>query len=164
VAREADQKIVRIRVRRISLVAAILAGIGLGMCLYTFNYAEGLAYMSNDPKACVNCHIMQDEYDSWAKSGHHHVAVCNDCHTPHTFVGKYTTKAINGWNHSRAFTLQDFHEPIQITQRNKNILQENCIRCHSDFVHDAIVVPSGGEENTPYCVQCHRTVGHGPTR
>ena len=157
-------KIAGLQIRRIFLVAAILAGICLGLGTFTFHYADGLAYMSNDPKACINCHIMRDEYESWSKSGHRHVAVCNDCHTPHTFIGKYTTKAINGWNHSKAFTMQDFHEPIQITQRNKNILQENCLRCHGDFVHGAIVVPAGGEDKATYCVHCHRTVGHGPTR
>ena len=153
-----------IRRSRTLIVAAVLLGGCLGVGAFTFRYAEGLAYMSNDPKVCINCHIMNDEYEAWAKSGHHHVAVCNDCHTPHTLVGKYTTKAINGWNHSKAFTLQNFHEPIQITARNQGILQENCIRCHREFVHEAIIAPSGSDEAAPYCVRCHRTVGHGPTR
>lgn len=152
------------KLRPVRLMGAILVGICLGLGIFTFTYAEGLSYMSNDPKACVNCHIMNDEYTSWAKSGHHHVAVCNDCHTPHDLIGKYTTKAINGWNHSKAFTLQNFHEPIQITERNRKILQGNCVRCHSNLVHDAIIAPSGGVAEAPYCVRCHRNVGHGPTR
>ncbi len=150
-----------LRPRR-AILTAMLIGIPIGAGLFTFRYAEGLAYMSNDPRACVNCHIMNDEYNAWAKSGHHHVAVCNDCHTPHDLIGKYTTKAINGWNHSRAFTLQDFHDPIQITPRNARILQENCIRCHQSMVQDTLLREDshGGGAS---CVHCHRNVGHGPT-
>ena len=118
----------RLPVSKTTLGVCLLVGICVGVGAFTFSYAEGLSYMSNDPNACVNCHVMREQLDSWAKSGHHHVAVCNDCHTPHNLVGKYTTKAINGWNHSKAFTLQDFHQPIQITKRNKDIVQENCIR------------------------------------
>lgn len=143
---------------------AIMLGIVLGLGGFTFVYAQGLSYMSNDPRACMNCHIMTDEYNSWAKSGHHHVAVCNDCHTPHDLIGKYTTKAINGWNHSRAFTMQDFHDPIQITKRNKEILQANCIRCHGDFVHEALTTRARAEESGVLCVHCHRGVGHGPIK
>lgn len=147
-----------------ALIVAILAGLLLGLGLFTFSYAEGLSYLSNDPKACVNCHVMNDVFSSWEKSGHHHVAVCNDCHTPDDWFGKYVTKAINGWNHSRAFTLEDFHEPIQITKRNAGLLQQNCIRCHESLVHDAILVPAGGASLAPSCVRCHRGAGHGPIR
>ncbi len=52
--------------------------------------------MSSDPKVCANCHIMNLQYDSWQKSGHHHSAVCADCHLPHGFPGKYIAKARTG--------------------------------------------------------------------
>lgn len=68
------------------------------------------------------------------------------------------TKMINGWNHSRAFTLQDFHEPIQITPRNAQIVQESCMRCHSGIM--AEVEAHAGPE-VLHCVQCHRRAGHG---
>jgi len=141
----------------------MLMGIPIGLGLFTFRYAEGLSYMSNDPRACMNCHIMNDQYNSWAKAGHHHVAVCNDCHTPHDFVGKYMTKAINGWNHSKAFTLQNFPEPIRITPRNAGILQANCVRCHEPLVEDTLLrfeAHGGGVS----CIHCHKSVGHGPVR
>ena len=134
---------------------AVLLGVPLGLGLFTFQYAEGLSYFSKDPRACVNCHIMRDEYDSWAKSGHHHVAGCVDCHLPHDLVAKYVAKAMNGYHHSKGFTLQDFHEPILIKPRNADILQASCVRCHGDFVHDTLAV---GEIR---CVHCHKGVGHG---
>jgi cytochrome c nitrite reductase small subunit len=148
------------------MAMAVLVGIPVGLGAFTFKYAEGLSYLSNDPNACANCHIMRDELDSWEKSGHHHVAVCNDCHLPHNFVLKMVAKSRNGWNHSKAFTLQDFHEPIMIGPKNAAILQENCLRCHGDFVHD-ITVMQGGEGRvgeTVECVHCHKNVGHAPTR
>ena len=85
-----------------------------GLGAFTFRYAEGLSYFSADPRACVNCHIMRDEYASWQHSAHHAVATCVTCHLPHPFVPKYWAKAVNGWNHSKAFTLQDYPEHIRI--------------------------------------------------
>lgn len=84
---------------------------------------------------------MQPQYDSWQKSSHHAQATCVDCHLPHDFLGKWVDKAENGYNHSRAFTLQDFREPIRINAHNRGILQDNCsvmwIWCtNSSAVHD----------------------------
>ena len=68
-----------------------------------------------------------------------------------------------GYHHSKGFTLQDFHEPILIKPRNAAILQEACVRCHGDFVHDALIAGArpGGAEDDRRCVHCHRGVGHG---
>ena len=144
---------------KLMLVLAVLAGTVIGVGGYTFVYAEGLSYMSNDPKVCVNCHIMQPQYEAWQKSSHHAVAGCVECHLPHDVVGKYVAKALNGWSHSRAFTMQDFAEPITITDYNARILQNNCLACHGALVHDAVAVP--GRSDEVRCVHCHVTVGHG---
>jgi len=146
------------------LMAAIffgaIAAIPFGLGGFTFMYAEGLSYLSPDPKACVNCHIMRPEYDSWQKASHHNVAVCVDCHLPHSLLPKYIAKADNGFRHSKGFTLQDFHEPIMITEKNKRILQENCLACHDQMVHD-LVPGATFAIDVVYCVHCHRSVGHG---
>jgi cytochrome c nitrite reductase small subunit len=141
-----------------AVFAAVGLGILLGLSAVTFRYAEGASYLSADPAACANCHIMQPQYDSWQKASHHTVATCVECHLPAGFVGKYFAKAENGWNHSKAFTLQNFHEPIVINQKNSNILHRNCLRCHADLVH-----AQGGADDgaTPRCVRCHASVGHG---
>jgi cytochrome c nitrite reductase small subunit len=139
-----------------------MLGVCLGLGLFTFNYAEGLSYLSSDPKACVNCHIMNEQYDGWLKSSHHAVATCNDCHLTHSFPQYYIDKGINGFNHSKAFTLENFHEPIMINQRNSQILQSNCVRCHENLVH-GIVAGNKDDFSTVKCVTCHRQVGHGPT-
>ena len=144
----------------VPIVLAVTLGAVLGLGAFTFHYAAGLSYFSTDPRACKNCHIMNDEFDSWTKGPHHASARCIDCHLPHDFVRKYLAKADNGYRHSKGFTFQDFHEPIQINPRNAAILQENCLRCHGDFVHE-IVRGSTTAEDAVACVHCHRGVGHG---
>ena len=138
-------------------------GIVLGLGLYTVRYAEALSYLSDDPRACVNCHIMREQFEGWAKGPHAAVATCNDCHVPHDLVGKYVSKALNGFHHSRAFTLQNFHEPIQITARNAAALQGSCLHCHAEFVHEIAAVRREARSDEVSCVHCHRGVGHGAT-
>ncbi len=147
------------RSRRTTLVVALLAGLA-GMAAYAFHYAEGSSYLSTDPRACTNCHIMQSQFDSWQKASHHTAATCVDCHLPAEFPEKYFAKAKNGWNHSKAFTLQNFHEPIRITEPNAEILQDNCLRCHGGITSD-MVAGATTHADAVRCVHCHRTVGHG---
>lgn len=145
--------------RRLTAVVIAL-GVLIGLCGFTFRYAEGLSYFSADPRACANCHIMRPQYDSWQKSSHHTVATCVDCHLPQGFLAKYLAKASNGWHHSKGFTLQDFAEPIQIKPGNSSILQDNCLRCHESVVEQML---SGAttDQDAVSCVHCHASVGHG---
>ena len=141
-------------------VLAILFGSLAGLGAFTFRYAEGLSYFSTDPRACKNCHVMNDQFASWTRGPHHAAAGCVDCHLPHEFIPKYLAKANNGYWHSKGFTFMDFHEPIMITPRNARMLQDNCVRCHGDFVHE-ILKGSSGASDTTQCVHCHRGAGHG---
>jgi len=141
------------------VMLAVLTGIAAGIGGYTLVYAEGFSYASSDSKVCANCHIMNSQYDSWQKSSHHAAAGCVDCHLPRDFIGKWTAKALNGYHHSKAFTFQDFDEPIAIKPGNSRILQENCLGCHGDLVHDAAAETGRTGEFT--CVHCHQSVGHG---
>lgn len=136
----------------------ILLGVLSGLGLFTFGYGQGASYLSNDPNACVNCHVMDDYYDSWQNASHAHVAVCNDCHLSHHPVGKWVTKADNGFFHSLAFTTGDFHEPIQIKARNRRVTQKACLYCHLEVVHQ--MQPLGPEGEPLLCVRCHSDVGH----
>lgn len=131
-----------------------LAGVGL----YTFRYAEGLSYLSNDPKACMNCHVMREHFESWVGSSHHAAASCNDCHVPHALIPKYLTKLDNGWHHSEKFTLQNFAEPIRIRPVNLAKLQQNCLHCHEAFVGDILAHRATDAQSR--CTTCHRSVGH----
>ena len=144
----------------IALAVALGALTGVGS--FTFGYGEGWSYLSSDPQACANCHVMQDYYDTWEKSSHHAVAVCVDCHLPHDLVGKYIAKADNGFFHSLAFTLDNFHEPIQIKSRNQRIAQHNCVACHVETVHQ--MLPDDPDGEMLQCAHCHAEVGHAERR
>lgn len=148
--------------RWLPLAAVLAVGTAMGIGLATFRYAKGLSYLSTDPKACANCHIMQSQYDSWQKASHHTGATCISCHLPQTFPQNLLAKARNGWRHSEAFTLQNFHEPIFMSPESARILQDNCVACHSATLHGTDLLvdePARGERP---CVSCHFTVGHGP--
>lgn len=145
------------------LVLSVLVGAVAGLGGYTFSYAKGLSYLSREPAACANCHIMQTQYDSWQKSGHHHSAVCVDCHLPERFFSKYYAKAENGWRHSKLFTTGGFVEPIQVKAEGRAILQANCIRCHRDLTAD---MREGSDALSAHaadlpCTHCHAYAGHG---
>jgi cytochrome c nitrite reductase small subunit len=153
---------------KVVLVLAILVGGLVGAAGFTFAYAQGTSYLTDDPAACANCHVMNEQYTGWRKASHHTVAVCNDCHAPKDFLGKYYTKALNGWHHSVAFTTGDFPEPIRITERNREVTEGQCRSCHQEIVQAIDQAPPpapasasahGGEDRLS-CIRCHRSVGH----
>ncbi|MBX3444812.1 MAG: cytochrome c nitrite reductase small subunit [Planctomyces sp.] len=143
----------------LAILLAVVCGGIFGLGAFTFGYGQGWSYLSNNPEACANCHIMQHHFDSWQQSSHRHVAVCNDCHLPHDAIGKWVTKSDNGFFHSLAFTLENFHEPIQIKPRNRRVTQNACIECHADLIHPMLDIGHTGESLA--CVHCHSDVGHG---
>lgn len=140
----------------------VLLGVAIGLLIgvggYTFVYAKGGSYLTNDPAACANCHIMGTQYAQWLKSPHRSAAVCNDCHTPHDLIGKYATKVENGFRHSYGFTTGDFHEPIQIKDRSRRIAEANCRRCHAQLTLAIEGPHRPGQEMS--CIRCHWDVGH----
>jgi cytochrome c nitrite reductase small subunit len=143
-------------------IAAVF-GLLLGLGVFTFTYAEGTSYLSTRPEACANCHIMQEQYDSWTASSHTAVAGCVDCHLPHPTIPKWISKAENGWFHSVAFTLQNHPEPIRIKPRNRAIVQRNCVSCHTGIVH-GMLPETGSRGMAVNCTHCHADVGHAAWR
>jgi cytochrome c nitrite reductase small subunit len=139
-------------------LAGLFGGI-VGLGGFTVNYAQGLSYLTDDPKACANCHIMREYYDGWNRGTHKHVAACNDCHAPHDNpVHKYAIKGINGMRHSYAFTTGDFREPLRITPLNRDVTQHACLTCHGDFT---VAISHSTDPNPTDCLRCHAGVGHG---
>lgn len=135
----------------------ISLGILIGLSMFTFYYAEGTSYFSDDPTACVNCHVMREQFDVWNRSSHQAVATCNDCHIPHDFPYKWTVKGLNGWNHSLAFTTGNFPNNIRIREFNTVVVEENCVSCHQIMVSN---VHRYAPDKTLSCVACHGNVGH----
>lgn len=159
-------------VRNLAIAAVVLAGTFVGAGVFTFVQAKGHTYLSDDPAVCVNCHIMRDHYDGWRQASHHAQATCNDCHLPQdNVVHKLYVKLNNGYRHSKAFTLQNFAEPIRIVPANARVLENNCLRCHAEMTdaitaHGTLGVSASpaGKVDLYGCVRCHVDVGHGPRR
>jgi len=147
----------RFRPNRRLLLLVILAGVAAGLGGFTFFFAQGASYLKDDPKTCMNCHIMQSHFDDWNRAPHKAVATCNDCHTPAGFVGHWAIKGLNGFNHGRAFTTGNFHEPIRIRPINKKVLLANCLRCHEPVIARMRMNARGEEAD---CSRCHRNTGH----
>jgi cytochrome c nitrite reductase small subunit len=138
-------------------------GLAVGIGGYTFVYAKGSAYLTNDPAACANCHVMREQYDGWLKGSHHSVATCNDCHMPSAFFPKWATKASNGFWHSFYFTTGTFPDPIRIRPGNREVTEAACRKCHTDITETLEPVPAeatahGSQETS--CLRCHNSVGH----
>jgi len=140
-----------------AVLAGIVVGLAAGVGGFTFWYGKGASYLTNDPAACANCHIMNTQYDGWLTASHRAVATCNDCHTPHNIVGKYVVKGKNGFWHSFAFTTGWFAEPIRIKESNRAVTEQRCRDCHREM---ARVVDGAGGEEPRSCITCHASAGH----
>lgn len=142
------------------LILGIALGLAVGIGAYTFVYARGYSYMSDNADACVNCHIMQDQYSGWLKSSHRAVAVCNDCHTPPGLIPKYVTKAQNGFWHSYYFTTGWYPDNIHITQGGRDVAEKACRKCHQEIVEAIEGSHSQLSDSQTSCLRCHISVGH----
>lgn len=137
------------------IAAALLAVVGTGLYVTDFT-----AYLGNNPTTCNNCHVMDAVYESWYHGGHKAWANCNDCHTPHALIPKYFVKAQSGYHHVTAFIFGPIPDAIRAKTASREVVQENCIRCHAETVSDIEVGPmSDGSQR--YCFDCHRSVAHG---
>lgn len=128
-----------------------------GMSMFTFAQAEGLSYFSDEASSCANCHVMQEQFNAWGYSSHARVATCNDCHSPHdNIINKYVAKGVNGFNHSVAFTLDTYDEVITIKEFNTEIVNDSCVYCHADLVHNI----ADDADDSLRCTSCHAGIGH----
>lgn len=149
--------------------AIVLVATIVGLGFYLLRLSNATSYLSDDPQACVNCHIMTPQYITWMKSSHREVAHCNDCHVPHdNFVNKYAFKAKDGLYHASIFTIRAEPQVIRALEPSIKVIHNNCIRCHEDQVTDAklaATVENHGPHRTDrICWECHREVPHGRVR
>ena len=148
------------------LPVIILMGAITGLIMYAMVESKAISYLSDDPKTCVNCHVMTPQYATWQKSSHREWASCNDCHVPQDNVfKKYFFKAKDGLYHASVFTMRGEPEVIRMKEAGVEVVQNNCVRCHEDQVTDARLTASVTDhfENrtTRKCWECHQEVPHG---
>lgn len=138
-----------------AVLLATALGVATGLGGYAFVHGKGTSYLTNEPKASSNCHVMRSHYDGWLKSTHHAAATCNDCHTPSAPIAGKWVKATNGFRHSLAFTSGDVPDALRARPQDLEVLEQQCRHCHAEFL---LAMPHGSVGIS--CVRCHDSVGH----
>lgn len=148
------------------LPVMLVMGIFAGLVMLILRLSNAPSYLSDDPVACMNCHVMAPQYATWQRGSHGRVATCNDCHVPQdNFARTYYFKAQDGLRHASVFTFRLEPQVIQIKQAGKEVVQENCLRCHDHLTSlarlgtQSFVETQHGEGKA--CWDCHREVPHG---
>ncbi len=141
-------------------------GIFTGIAFLVMHVGRATSYLSDEPSACVNCHVMAPYYATWQNGSHGRFTVCNDCHVPQdNVIEKYFFKASDGLRHSYMFTFRLEPQVIRIHEAGRNAVQRNCIRCHAHQIHPISVRAISGqsiqEHGDGYCWDCHRETPHG---
>lgn len=137
-----------------------LAGVALGMAVLLARIANATSYLSDEPQACINCHVMTDAYASWQRGSHGRVAVCIDCHVPHSSpLAKYAYKAQDGLKHSYVFTARREPQVLGLSARAVPVVRANCVNCHSHQV--SMIGAAAGLQRR--CWDCHQGI-HGKVR
>ncbi len=147
------------------LPVVVLLSIFTGLTAYVLYISRAPSYLSDKPETCVNCHIMAPQYATWSHSAHREWTHCNDCHVPHNNVfNKFYFKAKDGLRHATVFTLRNEPQVIFIKEAGKEVVQDNCIRCHQALMQEGLT--DLGEPHWSYranrqCRECHRYTPHG---
>ncbi len=148
-------------------VAVIIAsGAITGLFCLLFYISKAHSYLSDDSETCMNCHIMAPQFSTWNHSSHREVAGCVECHVPHNNIfNKYYFKAKDGLRHATIFTLRREPQVIFIHDAGKRVVQNNCIRCHTELITDGRLNIRTSDfqhfRNSRNCNECHRETPHG---
>ncbi len=148
------------------IFSIIISGAFVGLFIYTFYASRAYSYLSDEPKTCVNCHIMAPYYATWTHSSHARNTTCNDCHVPQdNILSKYYFKAKDGLRHSAIFTIRGEKHALQTIDASSAVIMDNCIRCHTQLNTEFVNTGRMGfketkEMNGKACWDCHRDVPH----
>jgi len=148
------------------LPVLFLAACFLGLGLFSFYISNASSYLGDKSETCMNCHLMAPQYATWFHSSHHEKASCNDCHVPHNnVINKYFFKAKDGLRHATMFTLRLEPQVIFIHEAGKEVVHDNCIRCHNYLLTDSKLLAYNTLTHTNRmerkCWDCHRDTPHG---
>ncbi|HQG55387.1 MAG TPA: cytochrome c nitrite reductase small subunit [Bacteroidales bacterium] len=148
------------------LPVIVLSGIFSGIVIFSVYVSEAFSYLGDKPQTCVNCHIMAPQYATWFHSSHREKTNCNDCHVPHNNVfSNYFFQAEDGIRHATVFTLRKEPQVIFIKEAGSRVVQNNCIRCHSELIKDSRLSVYSAElwriRTERNCRDCHRETPHG---
>ena len=109
------------------ILVGVVIGIAVGIGAYTFAYAKGWSYLTDDPAACANCHVMREQFDAWLSSSHRSVAGGNSCQIkPHSRV--ITEQACRNCH-------GEIVDAIEATHPASTGEQVACLSCHNSVGH-----------------------------
>ena len=144
----------------LSITAATAVGLVIGAGGFGVYYSNATSYLSSDPSACVNCHVMKDQYNAWLKGSHTNVATCDDCHLPHdNIAAKYVVQIEDGLLHGSKFTTGDYPTNIRIRESSLAVTNGACLSCHGNLTND-MRAAMGDTDESLTCTHCHARVGH----
>lgn len=136
---------------RLSRVLLIGAG-----CLVILSVAAFIGIeATSTTKFCRSCHVMETAYGSLSHSTHRDaVHSCGDCHLPNGDFGSLLVyKSTSGVRHLYENFIVGPPADLHATSATKDIVMENCLRCHGDMVANVNI---GGRR----CQDCHRSIPH----
>jgi len=143
----------------------------VGLFAYMVYASNMISYLSEDPKVCINCHVMTSHYATWQHSAHRESATCVECHLPQeSLVDKMIYKSMDGAKDFAAMTFRTFGKHIKVSDSATKRIQANCIFCHRETVSQMTVNSKLYQENGEStqidrnCWDCHRKTPHGSTR
>ncbi len=128
----------------------IILLIGAAMTLvagYTYSHTDQAEF-------CGSCHVMYESVRTHQQSVHANVS-CNECHAPYSAMPKMVFKTYAGTKDVFRNIAGDVPDVIQVTDRSREIINDNCISCHS-----MTGLNVAASEVKPDCTDCHRQVPH----
>ena len=134
---------------------AIFAAAGVVLFLFFFLLLgpPELLAKSEAPVFCAGCHVMEANFEAWSHAGAHRRKQCVDCHLPNENVAlHYIWKSLDGMKDVLLFYSGTASERIKLTSHGAEVLQANCIRCHSSTVVSI--------DPDRKCWECHRRLMH----
>ena len=115
------------------IILMVIAAGSLGVFL-SFGPPKLIA-KTETPIFCSSCHVMQSQFEAWFHVGAHRSIRCVDCHLPHENMPVYYFwKSIDGAKDVIVFYSGRTPEQVTISDRGKNHVQGNCLRCHFERV------------------------------
>lgn len=160
------KKLLNIIPNQFILPLFVVGGLVAGLGIYTLYMSRALSYLSDEPEACINCHIMTPYYQSWNHGSHARWTNCNDCHVPHdNVISKYAFKAKDGLYHAAVFTLNAEPQVIRPRAESYEVIMGNCVCCHTqlntEFVKTGMITYAESKEGKGLaCWDCHTEVTH----
>lgn len=131
----------------------LIGVVGVAVLLFGLVGPPRLLARSEAPDFCGGCHVMKGEYEAFEHTGAHRRKLCVDCHLPNQNMAiHYAWKSLDGAKDLILFYTGMVSEQIKLSSHSTEVLQKNCIRCHSTTV-EAI-------NPDRKCWECHRRIMH----